>query len=142
MYKTVKQGDSCLQYRILPQEEGGTRPRRRWRRRRVACLLTAGLVIACLTVAGAVLLPILLSTNIVALPAGFHTFALRQHASKYAQYIAIVPVREAHFKILPAWGNTPPPSLHLNTSTSSFVSAQWADLTVWKVSPLTAIPNN
>ncbi|KAL1131454.1 hypothetical protein AAG570_011071 [Ranatra chinensis] len=132
MYKTVRQGESCLQYRIVGQEEY-RRTVKRSRSGRIACLLTGALVVACLTVAGAVLMPILLTTNIVALPAGLHTFALRPQPAQLQQqqqYIAIVPVREAKFRIVgqqEALNGTLQPAL---------LTAQWAGLALWKVSQL------
>uniref|UniRef100_T1IGA7 Uncharacterized protein n=1 Tax=Rhodnius prolixus TaxID=13249 RepID=T1IGA7_RHOPR len=106
MYKTVRQGETSLQYRILPQEESHTTNKisriKRFRRNRIACVLIISLVVGCVTVAAAVIVPILLTTNIIALPAKFQTFALQTKHGKYnlqgTQYIAILPVKEANFK--------------------------------------------
>ncbi|XP_014239625.1 uncharacterized protein LOC106661038 [Cimex lectularius] len=104
MYKIVRQGESSLQYRILPQEDNSVKieRHRRLKRNRIACVLIVSLIIGCVTVAAAVIIPILLTTNIVALPAKYQTFAFSTKHGKYnipgTQFIAILPVKEAHFK--------------------------------------------
>ncbi|KAF6211576.1 hypothetical protein GE061_012089 [Apolygus lucorum] len=136
MYKTVRQGEASLQYRILPQEDTGGRIARakRLRRSRIACILIASLVVGCLTVTAAVIIPILLTTNIVALPAKFQTFALSTKHGKYnlqgAQYIAILPVKEAHFKEIKVFQ-----AEHRNQTEKTralFFKEDWPSLPAWK----------
>uniref|UniRef100_A0A1B6DM27 Uncharacterized protein n=1 Tax=Clastoptera arizonana TaxID=38151 RepID=A0A1B6DM27_9HEMI len=109
MYKTVRQGDNSLQYTILAQDDytptGSTMKRRRSSRRNTAFILIVTLILGCGIVAAAVLIPVLLSSNVVALPARFQTFAVAATniKGKYniqgTQYIALLPLKDAtgHF---------------------------------------------
>lgn len=107
MYKTVRQGDNCLQYHILPQDDvtsGHVMKRRRPPRSRTALVLVITLVLGCAIVAAAVLIPVLMRANVVALPARFQTFAVAASSvkmggrGKYSlqgtQYIALLPVKD------------------------------------------------
>ncbi|CAB0010907.1 unnamed protein product, partial [Nesidiocoris tenuis] len=137
MYKTVRQGESSLQYRILPQEDtsGRIARARKLRKSRIVCILVASLVVGCLTVTAAVIIPILLTTNIVALPAKFQTFALSTKHGRYgsvqgAQYIAILPVKEAHFKEIKVFQA----DRHNQTERTRalFLKEDWPSLPAWK----------
>ncbi|KAK9512591.1 hypothetical protein O3M35_000982 [Rhynocoris fuscipes] len=143
MYKTIRQGETSLQYRILPQEDNHITSNtnkigriKRLRRNRIACVLIISLVVGCVTVAAAVIVPILLTTNIIALPAKFQTFAVQTKHGKYnlqgTQYIAILPVKEANFKEIKIFQAD---QSH-EKSRAFFFSTKdnWPSLPAWKVS--------
>jgi len=90
MYKTVRHGENSLQYTILPQQDdagaitsanssmcGRTSAgvRRRARRGRTATILIMTLILACGVVGAAVVVPLLISTDLVALPSAFQRFS-------------------------------------------------------------------
>lgn len=95
MYKTLRRGEGLLQYRVV----GSAATRRRRRRHRLACLLVISTAVGAVTVAAAVIVPVVLTANLVALPAGLRTLAV---STKHGltRYIAVLPVREAKFKLL------------------------------------------
>lgn len=111
MYKTVRQGENSLQYHILPQDDPAMTKRRRSSapRHRTAFILVITLILGCAIVAAAVLIPALMASNVVTLPARFQTFAVAASSvnmkghGKYslqgAQYIALLPVKDplGHF---------------------------------------------
>lgn len=115
MYKTVRQGENSLQYRILPQDDHVISKRRRSAapRHRTAFILVITLILGCAIIAAAVLIPALMASNVVTLPARFQTFAIaassinpRAHG-KYslqgAQYIALLPVKDLNgYQLRPA----------------------------------------
>lgn len=129
MYKTVRQGENSLQYHILPQDDvttGHVMKRRRSSRHRTAFILVLTLILGCAIVAAAVLIPVLMTSNVVTLPARFQTFAVaassvnvRPHG-KYTlqgtQYIALLPVKDSlgHFNAYQL-----KPSLFTTTSTTT-----------------------
>lgn len=144
MYKTVRQGDNCLQYHILPQDDvtsGHVMKRRRPPRSRTALVLVITLVLGCAIVAAAVLIPVLMRANVVALPARFQTFAVAASSvkmggrGKYAlqgtQYIALLPVKDSsgHFNAYQL-----KPSFHSTTTTSTTTTT-----TTTTVSPSTTV---
>lgn len=114
MYKTVRQGENSLQYHILPQDDqlypAMTKRRRSSApRHRTAFILVITLILGCAIVAAAVLIPALMASNVVAMPARFQTFAvaassvnmkgLGKYSLQGAQYIALLPVKDSlgHF---------------------------------------------
>ncbi|XP_066906881.1 uncharacterized protein [Halyomorpha halys] len=84
MIRSVRREDGWLEYLVLPEH-------RRRRRHRVACVLVASLLLGCILVAAAVILPIALSTSLVALPAKLAVAKGLQGV----RYFAILPVRQA-----------------------------------------------
>lgn len=86
MYKTVRHGENSLQYTILPQQDDAAAitasnnnicgrisagVRRRARRGRTATILIMTLILACGVVGAAVVVPLLVSTDLVVLPSAF-----------------------------------------------------------------------
>lgn len=74
MYKTVRHGENSLQYTILPQQEEGAvnvRPRKSKKKGKTAAVLTITIILICGIIATAVLVPLLLTSDLVALPAAF-----------------------------------------------------------------------
>jgi phage tail protein X len=89
MYKTVRHGENSLQYTILPQQDDAAAitaannnicgrisagVRRRARRGRTATILIMTLILACGVVGAAVVVPLLVSTDVVALPSALRRF--------------------------------------------------------------------
>lgn len=91
MYKTVRHGENSLQYTILPQQDDAAAitaannnnicgrisagVRRRARRGRTATILIMTLILACGVVGAAVVVPLLVSSDLVALPSAFQRFS-------------------------------------------------------------------
>lgn len=90
MYKTVRHGENSLQYTILPQQDDATAitaannnicgrisagVRRRARRGRTATILIMTLILACGVVGAAVIVPLLVSTDLVVLPSALQRFS-------------------------------------------------------------------
>lgn len=74
MYKTVRHGENSLQYTILPQHEEGSvlvKPRKSKKKGKTAAVLTITTILICGVIATAVLVPLLLTSDLVALPAAF-----------------------------------------------------------------------
>lgn len=102
MYKTVRHGENSLQYTILPQQEdsnasvaisaGGRSSagvRRRARRGRTATILILTLILACGVVGAAVVVPLLVSTDLGALPSAFQRFSgtAHHHGGHHAHHV-------------------------------------------------------
>jgi hypothetical protein len=90
MYKTVRHGENSLQYTILPQQDDAAAVtaanisfygrssagvRRRARRGRKATILIMALILACGVVGAAVVVPLLVSPDLVAIPTAFQRFS-------------------------------------------------------------------
>jgi hypothetical protein len=90
MYKTVRHGENSLQYTILPQQDDAATitasnnnicgrisagVRRRARRGRTATILIMTLILACGVVGAAVVVPLLVSTDLVVLPSALQRFS-------------------------------------------------------------------
>ncbi|KAG8301978.1 hypothetical protein J6590_040223 [Homalodisca vitripennis] len=146
MYKTVRQGENSLQYHILPQDDVGSghvMKRRRSTRHRTAFILVITLILGCAIVAAAVLIPVLMASNVVTLPARFQTFAVAASSvnmkahGKYtlqgAQYIALLPVKDplGHFNAYQI-----KPSI-LTTTTTTTTTTPKPTTTMTTASPLT-----
>jgi len=77
MYKTVRKGENSLQYTILPQQDDGsvvtTRPgsRRHRKKGKTVAVLALTVVLICGVIATAVLVPLLLTSDLTAIPAAF-----------------------------------------------------------------------
>jgi hypothetical protein len=109
MYKTVRHGENSIQYTILPQQDdsavvtaanisicGRSRAgaRRKARRGRKVTILIMALILACGVVGAAVVVPLLVSPDLVTIPSAIQRFSNhkngRHYASHHTQYSAIL----------------------------------------------------
>lgn len=99
MYKTVRHGENSLQYTILPQQDDAAAVtaanisiygrssagvRRRARRGRKATILIMALILACGVVGAAVVVPLLVSPDLVAIPSAFQRFSSHKNGHHHA----------------------------------------------------------
>jgi hypothetical protein len=95
MYKTVRHGENSLQYTILPQQDdtaaitaanisiygrSGAGVRKKARRGRKATILIVALILACGVVGAAVVVPLLVSADLVAIPSAIQHKSNHPHA--------------------------------------------------------------
>lgn len=100
MYKTVRHGENSLQYTILPQQDdsaamtanssvcgrSSTSVRRRSRRGRTATILILTLILACGVVGAAVLVHVLISTNLVSLPSALQRLGSNNNGDHHGEH--------------------------------------------------------
>jgi hypothetical protein len=99
MYKTVRHGENSLQYTILPQQDdtavvtaanisiygrSSAGVRRKARRGRKLTILIMALILACGVVGAAVVVPLLVSTDLVAIPSAIQHFSKHKSGHHHA----------------------------------------------------------
>jgi hypothetical protein len=123
MYKTVRHGENSLQYTILPQQDDAAAVtaanisiygrssagvRRRARRGRKATILIMALILACGVVGAAVVVPLFVSPDLVAIPSAFQHFSSHKNGHHHAGH-------HAHHTVSPQKNMTS--STHQKTTT-------------------------
>jgi hypothetical protein len=101
MYKTVRHGENSLQYTILPQQDdtavvtaanisiygrSSAGVRRKARRGRKATILIMALFLACGVVGAAVIVPLLVSPELVAIPPAIQHFSTHKNGHHHATH--------------------------------------------------------